>query len=67
LGITHLTTHETMNFVMYTFEGVARTTAIISRVVAECGPRVNTGQKIVSLRGDVVLELLKVTLNEMSE
>jgi hypothetical protein len=49
LGITHLTTNETMNFVMYAFQGVARAAAIASGVVTERRPSMNTRHKIVSL------------------
>jgi hypothetical protein len=49
LGITHLTSNETMNFVMYAFQGVASAATITSGVVAERRPSMNTRHKIVSL------------------
>ena len=48
-GMTHLTTNETMNFVMYAFQGVASAAAITSGVVTERRPSMNTRHKIVSL------------------
>jgi hypothetical protein len=56
-----------MNLVMYAFQRVASTAAITSGVVAERRPSMNTRQKIVSTCCDVVLVLLKITLDVNNE
>ena len=62
-----MTTNDTMNFVMYAFQRVASAAAITSSVVAERRPSTDTRQKIVSLCCDVVLVLLKITLDANNE
>jgi len=56
-----------MNFVMYAFQRVASAAAITLGVVAERRPSMNTRQKIVSLCCEVVLVLLKITLDANNE
>jgi hypothetical protein len=62
-----MTTDYTMNLVMYGFKRVTRAAAVARGVVAECGPGVNTGQKIVGTRGDVILDRLKFTFGKKNK
>jgi hypothetical protein len=47
LGITHVTTHGAMDFIMYGFQRVTRAATIARRVVTKGRPSTNTRKEVV--------------------